>query len=119
MRGIRYKHDFALAKTGGAALLQLIRAHTEKLVLIGLGISRQDLLVARRLTLDEFFSGKSGIVAISNAPEPVVRDLSGHVPVCWVADEVGVPEAEFLVKWEIDLYDLSNVNDVRVYNLHL
>jgi len=119
MRGVCNKHDFALAKIWGAALLQLIWAHTEKFVLIRLGVSRQDLLVARRLTLDELFPRKSGIVAVSNPPETIVRNLSGHVPVCWVADEVGVPEAEFLIKWEVNLDDLSNVNNLRICNLRL
>lgn len=97
------EEDLADAETLCAALLQFVRAHADELVFVGLGVAGEDLLVAHGLAFYDLLAGEGGIVAVGHAPDAVVGDLCGHVPVCGVDDEVGIPVVEALVKGEVDL----------------
>ena len=97
------EEDLAHTEALCAALLELVGAHADELVFVGFGVAGEDLFVAHGLALYELLAGEAGVVAVGYAPDAVVCDLRGHVPVCGVDDEVGVPVVEALVEGKVDL----------------
>jgi hypothetical protein len=78
----------AYAEAGGASLLQFVWTHTDEFVLVGLGMARENLLIAKWLAFDELFLREILRVTVCHSPQTVISDLGSHIPVGGVNYEV-------------------------------
>lgn len=69
MRSIRSKKHPPHAKRRRASLLHAVGTDIGDAILARLRVSREDLLIPHRLSLDVFFAGETWGIPVSDAPE--------------------------------------------------
>lgn len=96
MRRIRREKHPSYAKRRCTPLLHAIWADIRNVIVARFRVPRENFFVSYWLSLDVFFAGEAGSIAVGDAVKTVLCDSGEHVEVLGVDYEVGVGIVEFV-----------------------